>query len=98
MCEQAERARQVSEKEAEPRTTRPSRQIYELTQQQTRAKWIADWVDQDWNSWYPLTPEEKDLWNQHNNGTIARRLDDLRKQQQQPRFPGYAEWFASGKC
>ena len=57
-----------------------SKQIYALQQLQERARWIARWIDEDWNNWYKLKEKDRLLWNEYSNGDTAREIKKLRIQ------------------
>ena len=90
---EADRARQNSQPN-DSGNPRLSKQIYALQQRQERARWIARWIDEDWNNWYKLKEKDRLLWNEYSNGNITREIKKLRSQQQS-RFPGAAEIIAT---
>ena len=90
---EADRARQNSQPN-DSGNPRLSKQIYALQQRQERARWIARWIDEDWNNWYKLKEKDRLLWNEYSNGDITREIQKLRSQQQS-RFPGAAEIIAT---
>ena len=90
---EADRARQNSQPN-DSGNPRLSKQIYALQQRQERARWIARWIDEDWNNWYKLKEKDRLLWNEYSNGDTAREIKKLRIQQQS-RFPGAAEIIAT---
>ena len=65
---------------------RPSKEIYKLEQRRAHGKWIADWIAEDGNNWYLLSPEEQRLWTEYTSGDIKRRITEA-KQRQQPKSP-----------
>ena len=71
-----------------------SASIIALQQRQEHARWIAKWIDEDWNNWYKLKEKDRLLWNEYSNGDIAREIKKLRIQQQS-RFPGAVEIIAT---
>ena len=90
---QAKQAREISTKKTEHDAPRLSKQIYALKQRQVRGQWIADWIHENWDSWYQLSQADQSLWVEHDSGDLTRKIDELRRQQQ-PRFAGVAEKFA----
>ena len=82
---EAARAREIS-KPKEPGQMRPSKEIYNLQQRRAHGKWIADWIAEDGNNWYLLSPEDQRLWTEYTSGDIKRRITEA-KQRQQPKFP-----------
>ena len=93
---EAKKAREISQKKTERAAPRLSKQIYGLKQRQEHGKWIADWVNEKPHRWYQLDRKDKDIWHEYNSGYIARQIVDLQAQQQ-PRFPGAAEYLANAQ-
>ena len=71
---------------------RPSKEIYALQKRRERGQWIADWITEDWNNWYHLSPEDQRLWIEYTSGDTTRRITEV-KQRQQPKFPGATALF-----
>ena len=88
---EAARAREIS-KPKEPGQMRASKEIYNLQQRRAHGKWIADWMAEDGNNWYLLSPEEQQICTEYASGDIKRRITEA-KQRQQPKFPGAAASF-----
>ena len=92
--EEAERARETSKKQAEPRLDRLSKQIYVAKQRQARGKWIADWIREDSNNWWRLNRQDQQLWHEHYRGDIDRHIAEL-KNQQRSSFAGAGQSLAT---
>ena len=92
--EEAERARETSKKQAEPRLDRLSKQIYVAKQRQARGKWIADWIREDSNNWWRLNRQDQQLWHEHYKGDIDRHIAEL-KNQQRSSFAGAGQSLAT---
>jgi hypothetical protein len=86
---EANRARENSRPNM-PGEVRLSQQIYSLQQKRARGRWIADWIDEDWNNWYNLSHADRRLWTEHTSRNISSEITEL-QMRQQPRYPGAAE-------
>ena len=53
-----------------PDHLRRSQQIWQLTKKLDRAKWIDDWIKEDWDNWYGLTESDKTLWQQRQSDQL----------------------------
>jgi hypothetical protein len=92
---QARRARDISQKQMEPRL---SKRILELKMRTDRGRWIAEWVAADWNNWYRLNAADQNLWVEYEAQMAELRaqkhkMAELRAQKQR-KFPGAAESLA----
>ena len=72
---QACSAREMSQKQTEPRL---SKRIYDLQMRTERGRWIADWLAEDWNNWYHLNAADQNLWFQFHNGKMGYKMAELR--------------------
>ena len=82
--EEGKTMRKNSQKKSSGKGCRISIQIFDLIQKEQRAKWIARWINDNWNwhSWYKLTHEEQSLWMELTTGVISHQISELRMQQQ----------------
>lgn len=92
--EDAERARETSKKQPDPRVDRLSKQIYTAKQRQARGKWIADWIQLDSNNWWSLNRQDQQLWHEYEKGDIHRHIAEL-KNRQRPSFAGAGQSIAT---
>ena len=93
---EAKAAREVSQPKPAG-TLRPSKQIRNLQLRKERGRLVKSWIDKDWYSWHRLSPEDKEIYQEHISGVIHAQIADLRfRQRQQPKYLGNNEtWLAT---
>ena len=79
------KARQESEKR-EPGHVRRAKRIWYLKQELRRAKWISDWIDEEWSNWYSLSRSDQNLYNSIED--LRRELEEVRRTQAGVRYGG----------
>ena len=42
---------------------RRAKKVWDVKQKLKRAKWITDWIDENWTNWYHLSPSDQKLYN-----------------------------------
>ena len=65
-----------------------------LTKKLDRAKWIDDWIKEDWDNWYGLTESDKTLWQQRRSGQLEEQLNEIRQSAPPDKYLGAVETMA----
>ena len=73
---------------------RRSQLIWQLTKKLDRAKWIDDWIKEDWDNWYELTESDKTLWQQRQSGQLKEQLNETRQSAPPDKYLGAVETMA----
>ena len=67
-----------------------SQQIYNLKKRMWCGQKIAMKVEENWYSWYDLTSQEQELWEEYHSGNLEDQMTALQSQKQ-PKFPCAAQ-------
>ena len=69
--------------------TRPSHEIWLLTQRYAAAKQVYEELQRNWNTWWHVTQDQRTLYYEFESGAITKQIQELQIQQQE-KFPGAA--------